>query len=334
MPLYAGVAVLFGLFFLGVPVFAAFFGFNIFAALMLMGPQMLSIFPASILDTSTTSELVTVPLFILLGELLFRSGSITILFNAVDDIVGRIRGRQYVIVVLISVLLGALSGSAVAVAAMLGRTVMAEGMARGGDKRLLAGLVLGGACLAPVIPPSFLVVLIGMLSGTSISALLAAGVLPGLVAGALFFLYVQAVLWRDPSRDTRRDTGRPKGSAVRAVLSLLPFSIVIFAVLGLILLGIATPNESAACGVFGALAVAAIYRKLSLSMIIDSLRGTVLLSSMILLIMAASKILTQLMAFSGLTSQLVSALAGLTLPPVAVLILLMLIPFVLCMFLD
>ena len=154
MPLYAGVAVLFGLFFLGVPVFAAFFGFNIFAALMLMGPQMLSIFPASILDTSTTSELVTVPLFILLGELLFRSGSITILFNAVDDIVGRIRGRQYVIVVLISVLLGALSGSAVAVAAMLGRTVMAEGMARGGDKRLLAGLVLGGACLAPVIPPS------------------------------------------------------------------------------------------------------------------------------------------------------------------------------------
>ncbi|TMV10784.1 TRAP transporter large permease [Arenibacterium halophilum] len=334
MPLYAGVAVLFGLFFLGVPVFAAFFGFNIFAALMLMGPQMLSIFPASILDTSTTSELVTVPLFILLGELLFRSGSITILFNAVDDIVGRVRGRQYVIVVLISVLLGALSGSAVAVAAMLGRTVMAEGMARGGDKHLLAGLVLGGACLAPVIPPSFLVVLIGMLSGTSISALLAAGVLPGLVAGALFFLYVQAVLWRDPSRDTQRDTGRPKGSALRAVLSLLPFSIVIFAVLGLILLGIATPNESAACGVFGALAVAAIYRKLSLSMIIDSLRGTVLLSSMILLIMAASKILTQLMAFSGLTSQLVSALAGLTLPPVAVLILLMLIPFVLCMFLD
>lgn len=334
MPIYAGVALLFALFLLGVPVFAAFFGFNIFAALMLMGPQMLSIFPASILDTATTSELVTVPLFILLGELLFRSGCITILFEAVDDIVGRIRGRQYVIIVLISVLLGALSGSAIAVAAMLGRTVMAEGIARGGDRRLLSGLVLGGACLAPIIPPSFLVVLIGMLSGTSISALLAAGVLPGIVAGALFFLYIQWVLWRDPSRDIERTGEGPRGPAWKAVLSLLPFSIVIFAVLGLILLGIATPNESAACGVFGALAVAAIYRKLSLAMLVEALRSSILMSSMILLIMAASKILTQLMAFSGLTNDLVAALAGLDLPSVAILVLLMLIPFVLCMFLD
>lgn len=334
MPIYAGVFVLVGLFVLGVPVFAAFFGFNIVAALALMGSQMLSIFAASILDTSTTSELVTVPLFILLGELLFRSGCITILFDAVDDLIGRIRGRQYVIVVVISVLLGALSGSAIAVAAMLGRTVMAEGIERGGDKHLLAGLVLGGACLAPIIPPSFLVVLIGMLSGTSISALLAAGVLPGLVAGVLFFAYVQFLLWRDPSRDIARSADKPKGSVLKALLSLMPFSIVIFAVLGLILLGVATPNESAACGVFGALAVAAVYRKLSLKMLVDALKGSILMSAMILLIMAASKILTQLMAFSGLTNELVAFLTALDLPTVAILILLMLIPFVLCMFLD
>lgn len=334
MPIFAGVFVLAALFLVGVPVFAAFFGFNIVAALMLMGPQMLSIFPASILDTSTTSELVTVPLFILLGELLFRSGSITILFDAVDEIIGGIRGRQYVIVVVASVLLGALSGSAIAVAAMLGRTVMAEGIERGGDKKLLAGLVLGGACLAPIIPPSFLVVLIGMLSGTSISALLAAGVLPGVVAGILFFLYVQFLLWCDPSRDIAKAGDGAKGSMLHALLSLLPFSIVIFSVLGLILLGIATPNESAACGVFGSLLVAAIYRKLSLNMVLAALKGSILMSSMILLIMAASKILTQLMAFSGLTTELVAMLSSLELPPVAILFLLMLIPFVLCMFLD
>lgn len=334
MPIYAGFLVLAGLFLLGVPVFAAFFGFNIVAALMLMGPQMLAIFPASILDTVTTSELVAVPLFILLGELLFRSGCITILFDAVDDIIGGIRGRQYVIVVVISVLLGALSGSAIAVAAMLGRTVMAEGVERGGDKKLLAGLVLGGACLAPIIPPSFLVVLIGMLSGTSISALLAAGVLPGVLAGILFFLYVQFLLWRDPSRDIARAEDGPKRSMGRALLSLLPFSIIIFSVLGLILLGIATPNESAACGVFGAMLVAAIYRKLSLNMVLEALKGSILMSSMILLIMAASKILTQLMAFSGLTTDLVAMLGALDLPPAAILLLLMLIPFVLCMFLD
>ncbi|MCB1394962.1 MAG: TRAP transporter large permease [Rhodobacter sp.] len=334
MPIQASLVVLFAFFALGVPVYAAFFGFNIVAAIGLMGPQMLSIFSASILDTVTTSELVTVPLFILLGELLFRSGSITILFDAVDTLVGRVRGRQYVIVVIISVLLGALSGSAIAVAAMLGRTVMTEGIARGGDRKLLAGLVLGGACLAPIIPPSFLVVLIGMLSGTSISALLAAGVLPGVVAGVLFFAYVQVLLWRDPSRDLERAPQGRNTPAWKAALSLLPFSIVIFAVLGLILLGIATPNESAACGVLGALAVAAIYRKLSLAMIIESLRGSILMAAMILIIMAGSKILTQLMAFSNLTGDLVQLLTSVDLPAAAVLVLLMLIPFVLCMFLD
>lgn len=334
MPILAGFSVLILLFGLGIPIFAAFFGFNIVAAIGLMGPQMLSIFPASIVDTITTSELVTVPLFILMGELLFRSGCITILFDAVDSIVGRIRGRQYVIVVFISVLLGALSGSAVAVAAMLGRTLMAEGLERGGDTRLMSGLILGGACLAPIIPPSFLVVLIGMLSGTSISALLAAGVLPGLVAGALFFLYVQVVLWRDPSRDIAGAPAGPRWSLARALVSLAPFSIVIFSVLGLILLGVATPNEAAACGVVGALAVAAIYRRLTPAMIVEALRSTILMASMILLIMAASKILTQLLAFSGITRDIVQLLTSSDLSPLAILVLLMVIPFVLCMFLD
>ncbi|MDI5983621.1 TRAP transporter large permease [Halomonas sp. M4R5S39] len=334
MAIYAGFLTLAGLFLLGVPVFAAFFGFNIIAAVLLMGPQMLSIFSASILDTVTTAELVTVPLFILMGELLFRSGCIAILFDAVDDIIGRIRGRQYVIVVVISVLLGALSGSAVAVAAMLGRTVMVEGIKRGGDRKLLAGLILGGSCLAPIIPPSFLVVLIGMLSGTSISALLAAGVLPGLVAGALFFLYVQVTLHLDPTRDLERTETRSRRPIWMAVISLMPFSIVIFSVLGLILLGIATPSESAASGVVGALVIAAVYRKLTVKMVVEALKGAMLMSSMILLIMAASKILTQLMAFSGFTHELVAFLTALDLSTLAVLILLMLIPFVLCMFLD
>ncbi len=148
------------------------------------------------------------------------------------------------------------------------------------------------------------------------------------------FTYVQFLLWRDPSRDIARDQAAEKGSVFQAILSLLPFSIVIFAVLGLILLGVATPNESAACGVFGALAVAAICRKLSVSMLVEALKGSILMSSMILLIMAASKILTQLMAFSGLTNELAGLLSGLDLPAVAILVLLMLIPFILCMFLD
>jgi tripartite ATP-independent transporter DctM subunit len=159
-------------------------------------------------------------------------------------------------------------------------------------------------------------------------------VLPGLVAGVLFFAYVQFLLWRDPSRDMTPEPGKVRGPMWKAVVSLLPFSIVIFAVLGLILLGIATPNEAAACGVFGALAVAAIYRKLSVAMTLEALKGAIAMSSMILLIMAASKVLTQLLAFSGLTRDLVAFLTALDMPTAMVLILLMAIPFVLCMFLD
>lgn len=211
MPIALGFGALPLLFVMGVPVFDAFFGFDILTDLGLMGSQEPSICAASILDTSKTSELVTVPLFILPGELLLLSGCITILFDAVDEIVGRTRGRQYIIGVLISVPSAALSGSAVAVPAMPGKTVKSEAMERGGDERLLAGLVLGGACIAPIIPPSVLIVLIGMQSGTLISALLAAGMPPGLVADLLFSAYIQFLLRRGPSRDMTSDPARVRG---------------------------------------------------------------------------------------------------------------------------
>lgn len=110
--------------------------------------------------------------------------------------------------------------------------------------------------------------------------------------------------------------------------------IVIFAVLGLILLRVATPNEAAACGVLCALAVAAINGRLSVRMTFDALRGTVVLSSMILLILAASKVLTQLLAFSGLTRGPIAFQTLLDMAQVAVVVLPMAIPFVLCMSLD
>ncbi|WP_223428250.1 hypothetical protein [Tateyamaria pelophila] len=108
---------------------------------------------------------------------------------------------------------------------------MAEGMERGGDKYLLANLVLGDLPRTDH-PAQFLVVLIGVLSGTSISALLASGVVPGVAAGLLFFVYAQFVLWRDTSRDIVLALNAKKGSVLEANRSVLPFSNVISAVLG------------------------------------------------------------------------------------------------------
>ncbi|MBN9888896.1 TRAP transporter large permease subunit [Salipiger abyssi] len=330
-----GLSLLLAIFLLGLPIFVAFFAFNIGAAIYLMGAGGLTLFPGSILNTMTTSELIMVPLFILLGELLFRSGTIEILFDSVDTLIGKLPGREYVVVVAVSVLLGALSGSAIAVAALLGRTLLPAALDRGADTRLMSGMALGGACLAPIIPPSILIVIIGMLSGSSISQLMAAGVVPGVIAGMMFFVYIQVAVWRRSGRARATvDTGADGAEKLRALARLLPFSIVVFLVLGLILLGIATPTEAAATGVFGAVIVAAIFGKLSLRLFKDSIEGAVILSAMLLVIMATSTIFTQLLAFSGFARDAVDFVNGLDVSDLALFALLMLLPFVLCMFLD
>lgn len=332
-----GLFLLLAIFLLGFPIFVAFFAFNIGAAIYLMGAGGLTLFPGSILNTMTTSELIMVPLFILLGELLFRSGTIEILFDSVDTLIGKLPGREYVVVVAVSVLLGALSGSAIAVAALLGRTLLPTGLDRGADMRLMSGMALGGACLAPIIPPSILIVIIGMLSGSSISQLMAAGVMPGVIAGLMFFVYIQIAVMRrkgDIKVPAAVETAASGAEKLQALARLMPFSIVVFLVLGLILLGIATPTEAAATGVFGAVIVAAIFRKLSLRLFKDSIEGAVILSSMLLVIMATSTIFTQLLAFSGFARDAVDFVNGLDVSDLALFALLMLLPFVLCMFLD
>ena len=119
-----------------------------------------------------------------------------------------------------------------------------------------------------------------------------------------------------------------------AVLRTLPFIIVIFSVMGFIMLGIATPSESAATGVVGALITAAIYRNLSYKMIWDSIVSAITISAMILVIMAMSKMFTQLLAFTGATSELVELVANLGYSPIMMLFILLAVPFVLCMFID
>ena len=119
-----------------------------------------------------------------------------------------------------------------------------------------------------------------------------------------------------------------------AVLRVLPFAVIIFCVMGFILLGVATPSESAATGVLGSLLTAAYYRKLNWKMISDSLASAAYITSMILVIMASSKMFSQLLAFTGSTGQLTQVVSNLGFSPMIMLFIMMLIPFILCMFID
>lgn len=336
--LLVGIAILFALFLSGAPIFLAFLFAILTGVYVIIGPAGFPMFANSILDTVSTTSLASIPLFILMGELLFRSGTMDVLFDSIDKLVGRVRGRQYVLVVVLSAVFGALSGVAMAVAAMLGRAIMPGMHSRGYDRNIAAGLIVSGASLAPIIPPSLLAIIVGSIADVSIAKLLIAGVVPGLLLGGIFLVYVFVRIAMNPELAPGNVASEREditiGEQVMALVRILPFAIVIFSVMGFIMLGIATPSESAATGVLGALITAAIYRNLSFRMIWDSVMASITVSAMILAIMAMSKMFTQLLAFTGATSELVELVANLGFGPIAMLIIMLAVPFVLCMFID
>ena len=336
--LTAGLCLLLATFMTGAPIFVSFLIINIAGVMIVLGQPGFGMVANSIFETTNIADLSAIPLFILMGELLFRSGTIDVLFDSVDKLVGRVRGRQYVLCIALSTIFGALSGAAMGVAAMMGRTLYPSMMQRGYDSKLSTGAILAGASLAPIIPPSVLVIIIGTLANVSIAGLLIAGILPGLMLSSMFLVYTLARVRINPALSGEGDgedaPSATLGEKVMAVVRVSPFAIIIFCVMGFILLGIATPSESAATGVLGALATAAYYRRLNWKMFSESLGSAAYITSMILVIMASSKMFSQLLAFTGSTGQLTQLVTTLGFSPYVMLFIMMLIPFILCMFID
>jgi tripartite ATP-independent transporter DctM subunit len=292
----------------------------------------------SIFDTTTTATLTAIPLFVLMGEILFRSGSTDVLFEAADRVIGRIRGRQYALSMALATVFGALSGSNMAVAAMMGRTVYPGMIRRGYDERLSIGVILAGSSIAPIIPPSVLAIIIATLANISVAGLLVAGILPGLLLSGLFLAYALARCRLDPTlapppegADATAPDRTPTGVVL---LRCLPFGLIIFSVMGFILAGVATPSESAATGVAASIATAALLGRLRLAMLWESLGQSAYIASMILVIMASSTMFSQLLAFSGATGALATLVAETSWPAWAILLAMMGIVFVFCMFID
>lgn len=336
--LLIAAGLLFGLFLTGMPIFLAFLAINVAGVLVYLGPGAFGMTVNSVFDTTTTATLTSIPLFVLMGEILFRSGSTDVLFEAADRLIGKIRGRQYALSMALATIFGALSGSNMAVAAMMGRTIYPGMKARGYDERLSIGMILAGSGLAPIIPPSVLAIIIATLANISVAGLLIAGILPGLLMATMFLAYALIRCRLDPSlaplgEETLDPDGRRTPSAILA-LRCLPFGLIIFSVMGFILTGVATPSESAATGVVGALLTAGLLGRLKLAMIWESLSQSAYIASMILVIMASSTMFSQLLAFSGATGELASLVSETTWPDWAVLLVMMAIVFVCCMFID
>lgn len=330
------LGLLLGSFATGLPVFIAFFMICVGTVFLLFGSNGYGMVANSVLTASSTVSLSTVAMFVLMGDLLFRSGSTDVLFDAANRIFGRLRGRLYFLVIALSTIFGALSGSIVAVTAMLGRSVLPSMNERGYDEELSITTILSGASLAPIIPPSIVVIILGSLVNVSIAGLLVAGLLPGLMIATLTGIYVCMRIRRNPSLAPAdlADETEERDSLGLILLKCIPFLLVIFSVIGLILLGVATPSEAAASGVVGALITAALYRKLCFSFLVDSLKEAALLTGSIMAIFAASSLFAQILSFTGASQGFLKYFLAQDLTGLTAFLAIMLITLVACMFID
>ena len=320
----------------GIPVFVAFLILNVAAVLMLFGGSGFGMFANSIFTTGTMLALSAVPLFILMGELLFRSGAMELLFDSMDRLIGHFRGRQYVLCIILSAILGALSGAAMAVAGLLGRGLLPVMRQRGYDLKLSTGTILAGASLDPIIPPSVLAILIATVAQVSTGKLLVAGIMPGLMLTAMFLVYVLVQLRLKPelAPDVADDIVEKTGPLWMAFLKMLPSLFVFFLVMGLVMLGIATPTEAAATGVAGAFVLAWAYGGLSRKMLKESVMTAVTVASLLLVVMCCAVMFSQLLTLTGAAAQLARFVVDVKLSREVMLTLMMVLPFVLFMFLD
>ena len=331
--LLVGLLLLF--FAIGVPVFAAFLTICVGFVMLKYGAIGFGMVTNSIVSSISTISLTTVPLFILMGEIMFRSGSTDYLFDAVNRVLGRIHGRLFYLVIALSTIFGALSGSIVAVTAMLGRSVFPTMKARGYDDTVSATTILAGASLAPIIPPSIAVIVLGSLVNVSIAGLLLAGLLPGLLIATLSAIFVAVRLRLNPKlAPVDDDTEAHKESALLSVVKCAPFMLVIFFVIGFILLGIATPSESAATGVLGAIFTAAIYRRLTWRLLLDAFREATLLTAALLVILSTSILFSQILSITGASRGLVLFVTDLGLTPLTSFVAMMAMTLLACMFID
>jgi tripartite ATP-independent transporter DctM subunit len=330
------LAVLTLLFLSGLPIAFSFTLFNFIAVYFWMGgSDSFALLTVSAFSSIVSFPLVAVPLFILMGELLFRSGVVAIVLDAVSKWVTGVRGSLALVSVGAGTLFGTMSGSAVSGVAVLGSTLAPEMRRRGYSKEMSLGPILGSGCLAMIIPPSVLGVLLGSLAQIPVGDLLISGVFPGLLLAALYATYITVRVRLDPSvAPETSETTYSWGERFRAAISISPILIVTLMVWGVMLFGIATPSEAAAIGVIGALVVMAIYRRLHWPAIRKSLIDTVRITGMIFLIIISASAFSQILAYTGTTSKVISFASESGLSPMMILFGMMVTMIVLGSFLD
>ena len=325
------------LLFIGMPVAFSFMAINIVGAILFLGgdaglSQMLRNSAAAVINFSLTP----IPLFVLMGEVLFHTGLALKVIDGIERLVRQVPGRLAVVAVVAGTVFSAISGSTIATTAMLGSLMLPVMLSRGYNPVLATGPIMAIGAVDMLIPPSALTVLLGSLSGISISKLLIGGVVPGLMLSVAFVGYIIARATANPALAPATVVEERSGWAKYELLVcyVLPLVSIFVVVIGAMSGGIATPTESAALGALATMALAAAYRALSFDALLKALRGTVGISAMILFIILGATTFSQMLSFSGATEGIVAAIFGQNFSPMMIIFGMMLALIFLGIFID
>lgn len=309
------------LIFLGLPVGFAFLVINVVGAVVYLGGEPgLAAFARSSVGSVASFSLTPIPLFILMGEILFHTGLAIKVIDAVERLIKEVPGRLAVVAVVAGTIFSAISGSTIATTAMLGGLMVPVMLSRGYHPTMATGPIMAIGAVDMLIPPSALTVLLGSLSGISISKLLIGGIVPGLLLSVGFVLYIVVRVRLEPSLAPSTKFEEYHGweklrPFVQYVIPLVSIFVVVVASMAA---GWATPTESAAIGTVFTMVLAIVYRSLSWSSLLRAIEGTASISGMILFIIFGAMTFSQILSFSGASDGLVELIASQGMPPLVV----------------
>jgi tripartite ATP-independent transporter DctM subunit len=294
--------------------------------------------PLQVLANITWNEtnsytMMTLPLFIFMGEILFRSKLSDNLFKGLTPWISFLPGKLIHVNILSSTLFAAVSGSSAATTATVGKITLPELKERGYNKALSIGTLAGAGTLGFLIPPSMMMIVYGIAANVSIGQLFIAGIIPGILIaiGLMGYTIVRSLFSPETTTDDIEYTWRDRWKALPLIL---PIILLILAVLGSIYLGLATPTESAAIGVVGSIVLALATRSLSLKAFWDAVLGAVKTNAMIMLIVVAASYLSVVIGYLGIPGKLTSFVNDLGLSAVGLIIILTIMYIILGMVLD
>ena len=327
------LVILFGAIFIGFPIAFTLIAVAIIGGYISLGPLALHLMTLQFFSVMRDPTLASVPFFLFMGYLLEQAGLMERLFRGVQLALASVRGSLYLAVLITATIFAAATGIVGSSVTLLG-VMAAPAMKRSGyDVRMSAGVITAGGTLGILIPPSVMLIVMGPVVGVPATDLFAAAVIPGLLLSLLYIGYALVRSYLNPALgpplrlDERAES---VGAVVRElVFGIAPVVIIIFATLGVILAGIATPTDAGAVGAFAVLLMTLVYRRMTWAKFKTATYSTLLTSCMILLLVAASNYFGAVFSRMGSAALIAESLLTLDLPPTAMLLLILGIIFLL-----